>query len=179
MADKPSKVILRWAGRGILVIIAGVLAIAAGFSIPASGLVLIGGAAVLAGIVILVIARSMPSVTMAGAMIRAMLAAYRRTLQKTMEQARSMQQVVETAGLPWLETPDQAVVWGTALGLQGEIEAVLQRSLEDVREEPSRAPTMYFPAWYTTSSGSRSRAGSRQGAAARSSRARRFRTWAG
>jgi uncharacterized membrane protein YgcG len=154
MADKPSKVITRWAGRGILVIIAGVLAVAAGSSIPASGLVLIGAAAILAGIVILIIARSMPSVTMAGAMIRAMLAAYRRTLQKTMEQARSMQQVVETAGLPWLETPDQAVVWGTALGLQGEIEAVLQRSLEDVREEPSRAASTYFPAWYTTSSGS-------------------------
>jgi uncharacterized membrane protein YgcG len=154
MADKPSKVILRWAGRGILVIIAGVIAIAAGFSLPASGLVLIGAAGVLGGIVILIIARSMPSVTMAGAMIRAMLAAYRRTLQKTMEQARSMQQVVETAGLPWLETPDQAVVWGTALGLQGEIEAVLQRSMEDVREEPSRAASIYFPAWYTTSSGS-------------------------
>ena len=66
--------------------------------------------------------------TMAGAMIRAMLAAYRRTLHKTMEQARSMQQVVDQAGLTWLETPDQAVVWGTALGLQGEIEDVLKRS---------------------------------------------------
>ena len=62
---------------------------------------------------------------MPGAMIRAMLAAYRRTLQKTMEQARSMQQVVDEAGLDWLDTPDQAVVWGTALGLQGEIEEVL------------------------------------------------------
>ena len=76
----------------------------------------------------------MPAVTMPGAMIRAMLAAYRRTLQKTMEQARSMQQVVDEAGLDWLETPDQAVVWGTALGLQGEIEEVLKRSLEDVRD---------------------------------------------
>ena len=70
---------------------------------------------------------------MPGAMIRAMLAAYRRTLQKTMAQARSMQQVVDEAGLDWLETPDQAVVWGTALGLQGEIEGVLERSLEDVQ----------------------------------------------
>ena len=70
-------------------------------------------------------------------MIRAMLAAYRRTLQKTMAQARSMQQVVDEAGLDWLETPDQAVVWGTALGLQGEIEEVLKRSLEDVRQQPS------------------------------------------
>jgi hypothetical protein len=83
-----------------------------------------------------------------------MLAAYRRTLHKTMEQARSMQQVVDEAGLPWLETPDQAVVWGTALGLQGEIEDVLRRSLEDVREAPQTASAVYFPAWYQTSSGS-------------------------
>ena len=81
-----------------------------------------------------IFARAMPAVTMAGAMIRAMLAAYRRTLQKTMAQARSMQQVVDEAGLPWLDTPDQAVVWGTALGLQHEIEGVLARSLEDVKE---------------------------------------------
>ena len=36
-----------------------------------------------------------------------------------------MEQVVDEAGLTWLDTPDQAVVWGTALGLQGDIEAVL------------------------------------------------------
>ena len=64
------------------------------------------------------VAQAMPAVTMPGAMIRAMLAAYRRTLEKTMAQARSMQQVVDEAGLAWLDTPDQAVVWGTALGLQ-------------------------------------------------------------
>jgi uncharacterized membrane protein len=87
-------------------------------------------------------------------MIRAMLAAYRRTLQKTMAQARSMEQVVNEAGLEWLETPDQAVVWGTALGLQGEIERVLERSLEDVRDQPSMASATYFPAWYRTSDGS-------------------------
>ena len=77
-------------------------------------------------------------------MIRAMLAAYRRTLQKTMAQARSMQQVVDEAGLDWLETPDQAVVWGTALGLQDEIEGVLSRSLEDVKaggDQRRRRPT--------------------------------------
>ena len=76
----------------------------------------------------------MPAVSLPGAMIRAMLAAYRRTLKKTMDQARSMDQVVAEAGLPWLETPDQAVVWGTALGLHEEIEDVLGRSLEDQRE---------------------------------------------
>ena len=89
-------------------------------------------------------------------MIRAMLAAYRRTLQKTMEQARSMQQVVDQAGavgMTWLDTPDQAVVWGTALGLQHEIESVLSRSIEDVQEGRSAAAVPYFPSWYTNSSG--------------------------
>jgi uncharacterized membrane protein YgcG len=154
MADKPSKVVGRWTAKGVLAIVAGAVALIAGISIPISGLVLIGIATIAGGIVIVGFAQGMPAVTMPGAMVRAMLAAYRRTLQKTMEQARSMQQVVDEAGLAWLETPDQAVVWGTALGLQGEIEGVLQRSLEDVRAQPSMAGMTYFPAWYSTSEGS-------------------------
>ena len=133
--EAPSKAISRWAGRGTLAIIGGVIALIIGFNVPISGLTLIGGAAVLAGILLIIIAQAMPAVTLNGAMIRAMLAAYRRTLEKTMAQARSMQQVVDEAGLDWLETPDQAVVWGTALGLQGRIEDVLQRSLEDVKQD--------------------------------------------
>ena len=89
--------------------------------------------AIVGGGVVVLFADWMPAVTMPGAMIRAMLAAYRRTLEKTMAQARSMEQVVDEAGLDWLDTPDQAVVWGTALGLQDEIEGVLERSLEDVQ----------------------------------------------
>jgi uncharacterized membrane protein YgcG len=154
LVEKPSKVVGRWAARGVLVIMVGGAALFVGIIVPMSGLVMIGAATIAGGIVILGFARGMPSVTMPGAMIRAMLAAYRRTLQKTMEQARSMQQVVDEAGLDWLETPDQAVVWGTALGLQGEIERVLERSLEDVRDQPSMASATYFPAWYRTSDGS-------------------------
>ena len=154
MVEKPSKVVSRWAGKGVLVIIAGGIALFAGINVPIAGLVLIGVAAIAGGIVILGFARGMPAVTMPGAMIRAMLAAYRRTLQKTMAQARSMEEVVNEAGLEWLETPDQAVVWGTALGLQGEIEQVLARSLEDVRQQPAMASATYFPAWYRTSDGS-------------------------
>jgi uncharacterized membrane protein YgcG len=154
LVEKPSRVVARWAGKGILAIVAGIVAIVIGANVPISGLILIGGAAVIGGVVILLFAKFMPRVTMPGAMIRAMLHAYRRTLEKTMEQARSMQQVVDGAGLTWLETPDQAVVWGTALGLQGRIEEVLQRSLEDVREQPQLASSTYFPAWYRTSSGS-------------------------
>jgi hypothetical protein len=152
--ERPSKVVARWAGRGGLAIVGGVVAVIAGLNIPFSGLTLIGGAAIAAGVFILFLARAMPAVTMAGAMIRAMLAAYRRTLQKTMAQARSMEQVVAEAGLDWLDTPDQAVVWGTALGLQGDIEGVLGRSLEDVKEGRTASGAVpYFPAWYQTSSG--------------------------
>jgi uncharacterized membrane protein YgcG len=156
MVEKPSKVKTRWVGRGALAIGAGALALFAGANIPISGLLLVGGAAIAGGIVLILFAQGMPTVTMPGAMIRAMLHAYRRTLQKTMEQARSMEQVVEGARaqkMDWLVTPDQAVVWGTALGLQGEIEEVLKRSLEDVERGASAAGATYFPAWYHNSSG--------------------------
>jgi uncharacterized membrane protein YgcG len=152
--EKPSKVVGRWTGRGVLAIIAGVIGLVAGLNIPISGLTAIGAAAIAGGIVMVIIAQAMPAVSMSGAMIRAMLAAYRRTLQKTMAQARSMQQVVAEAGLPWLDTPDQAVVWGTALGLQGEIEGVLSRSLADVQAGTTTSGSVpYFPFWYQTASG--------------------------
>ena len=103
--EKPSKVVGRWTGRGVLAIVGGVIALIAGLNIPFSGLTLIGVAAIIGGIVVIGFAQAMPAVTMPGAMIRAMLAAYRRTLQKTMAQARSMEQVVAEAGLDWLDTP--------------------------------------------------------------------------
>ncbi|MBA2700152.1 MAG: DUF2207 domain-containing protein [Chloroflexi bacterium] len=152
--ERPSKVVGRWTGRGLLAILLGVVALVAGFGLTISGLVLIAVAAIAGGIVIILFARGMPAVTMPGAMVRAMLAAYRRTLQRTMEQSRTMDEVVDGAGLTWIETPDQAVVWGTALGLQDEIEAVLKRSLEVVRKEPATASAVYFPIWYQTADGS-------------------------
>jgi uncharacterized membrane protein YgcG len=151
--EAPSKVMGRWVVKGFLAVSAGIATLVAGVVVPISGLVLVGAGAIAGGIVVLVFARGMPAVTMPGAMIRAMLAAYRRTLQKTMAQSRSMQQVVDDAGLDWLDTPDQAVVWGTALGLQDEIEEVLSRSLEDVRRGTSSGYVPYFPAWYQGSGG--------------------------
>jgi uncharacterized membrane protein YgcG len=152
-SEKPSKVVGSWSARGIVAIVASAIGVAAGLAVPFSGLTLIGGAGIAGGVVVVLFARSMPAVTMPGAMIRAMLAAYRRTLQKTMAQARSMQQVVDEAGMDWLDTPDQAVVWGTALGLQHEIEGVLDRSLDDVRQGRTGGVIPYFPIWYQTSSG--------------------------
>src|SRR6185436_8553566 len=77
-------------------------------------------------------------------------AAYRRTLRKTLEMSRSMDQVVESRAVPWLETPDQAVVWGVALGLREDVESVLERTATDVKRgaDPS---VHYLPTWYGSS----------------------------
>jgi uncharacterized membrane protein YgcG len=151
--EKPSAAIARWTSRAVISAILGAVAIFAGANMPSSGLVLIGAALVVGAIIVGVLARSMPAVSLPGAMIRAMLAAYRRTLKKTMDQARSMDQVVAEAGLSWLETPDQAVVWGTALGLHAEIEVVLGRALEDEREGRVAPGTVWLPTWYAPSGG--------------------------
>jgi uncharacterized protein len=152
-AEAPSKTTARWRLRGGLAVGGGIAAIVGGANLPSDGLVLIGVALVVSGVLVWIIGSAMPAVTMPGAMIRAMLAAYRRTLKKTMDGARSMDQVVAESGLTWLETPDQAVVWGTALGLQSEIEAVLGRSLEDVQSGRAAAGTTYLPSWYGTTPG--------------------------
>jgi uncharacterized membrane protein YgcG len=151
--EKPSAAVNRWLIRGGLAAAGGGAAIGIGLSVPADGLVLLGGSMIVGGVVLMLLARSMPAVTMPGAMIRAMLAAYRRTLKKTMEQSRSMDEVVANAGLDWLDTPDQAIVWGTALGLQGEIEEVLERSVSDVEAGRTTATSTYFPAWIHGSDG--------------------------
>ena len=151
--EKPSAAVARWVVRGIAGVVLGAILIIVGANIPMSGLVLLGGGLIVGGVFVLLLSRAMPAVTMSGAMIRAMLAAYRRTLRKTMEQARSMDEVVAKSGLTWLDTPDQAVVWGTALGLQSEIEDVLKRSLDDIQDGRSTIGATYLPAWYHTSDG--------------------------
>ncbi len=158
--EPPGKATSRWRGRGTLELILGGVLLGINFTfIESGGLTVVGGALIAAGVATLFIAGAMPARTMAGAMVYAMLAAYRRTLQKTMEQARSMNQVVQEAQLDWLETPDQAVVWGTALGLQGDIEQVLERSAEDA----GAGVTTYnpwLPAWYASGSSSSGGGGS-------------------
>ena len=148
--EPPAKATRRWAGRATLVFIGGIVGLVIGFNLPSGGLVVLSAALILAALVMFVIGHAMPARTMAGAMIFAMLAAYRRTLQKTMEQARSMNQVVEDAHLDWLETPDQAVVWGVALGLQGDVERVIERSAEDAAAGVT-AYNPWIPVWYGTS----------------------------
>lgn len=152
-SERPSAAVARWRLRGGVALALGIVAGVAGFNLPSSGVVLIGVGAIVGGVAILLLAGSMPAVTLPGAMIRAMLAAYRRTLKKTMDQARSMDQVVAESGLSWLETPDQAVVWGTALGLHHEIEGVLERTMDDERDGRVAAGSAWMPIWYATGGG--------------------------
>ena len=145
--EPPAAAAGRWYARGGIALAMGIVIGVIAFSLPSGGLTVVGLALAAAGVALMIIARAMPARTMAGAMIYAMLAAYRRTLQKTMEQARSMEEVVQRAQLDWLETPDQAVVWGVALGLQAEVEEVIERSARDAQAgDLTHGP--WLPAWY-------------------------------
>ena len=148
----PTKAIGRYGARGAIELVGGVVAFIAGSSIPFSGLLFVAVGLVAGGVVSMVIAMAMPARTKTGAMVDAQLKAYRRTLQATMAQARSMDEVVETAKLNWIDSPDLAVVWGVALDLNHDVQAVLGRTVDDVQHGVARSGA-YFPLWYGTSSG--------------------------
>jgi hypothetical protein len=150
-AEAPGKVSGRWMLRGSLVIALAIVLLVIGFNLPSSGLVLIGVALIVAALWLFGISGAMPSRTKDGAVIVAMLEAYRRTLEKTMAMSRSMGEVVETSAIPLIEDPDDAVVWGVALGLQGQVEEVLKRSAEDL--STGRASSGYMPMWYWSAGG--------------------------
>lgn len=149
---KPSTLITRWSLIGIGEMGLGALFLVGGFVIPMSGLTLLGAGAGIGGLVSWGFGQAMSQRTDNGAYVDAMLKAYRRTLQKTMELARSMEQVVADPTVKTLaDTPDKAVVWGFALGLQGEVEGVLRRNLEDASADPSHVATPYYPLWLGSS----------------------------
>ena len=90
--------------------------------------------------------------TDAGAYVDAMLTAYRRTLRKTMDQARSMGEVIEQPEIAKLaDTPDKAVVWRMALGLHDEVAALLARGLEEQRRATGSPAGAYYPVWIGSS----------------------------
>lgn len=148
---EPSTVINRWRGLAIGEFVVAGLAFWGAISLPADGLTVAAISLAIAGGVTLIGAQWMPAVTQTGSMVRAWLFAYRRTLQKTLEQARSMDEVVAAKAMPWVETPDQALVWGVALGLHRDIERVLERTAEDDRK--GIATNVWYPAWYASGVG--------------------------
>jgi uncharacterized membrane protein YgcG len=163
LAGKPSRVVGLW----IVVAVAEGLAAAPlifwTLSVEASGGLLGGAALIVAAAITGVTAWFMPSRTQLGAMLRAMLAAYRRTLQYTMAQAQTMDQVVASKALPWVSTPDEAMAWGVAFGLNAEIDGVLRRSVETSAATGRAAG--WYPMWWVPVGGT-SLAGGGGGASA-------------
>ncbi len=137
----------KWRGLGAVEAVVGLLiASAGGWTVDTATALGVGIGA--GGVATWLVAPAMPARTASGAMMVAQLRAYARTLRLTFGQARSMTDVVGASGLAWLETPDQVLVWGVALGLRPEIEALLQRSAGSSQTERAGVGPAYVPAWY-------------------------------
>ena len=155
LARMPGPSIARMSGIGIGLAVLGAGAIGIGIVVPMSGAVMLGAALILGGIGTFLFGRAMSQRTPNGAYVDAMLTAYRRTLRKTMEQARSMTEVVQEPQIAMLaDTPDKAVVWGLALGLHDEVASVLARGLEEQRRATGSPAGAYYPGWMGSTPGS-------------------------
>jgi uncharacterized membrane protein YgcG len=146
LTGRPTRVIGLWIGVAVVEVVAAIPLFYWTSQLGASGGFLGGGALVVAAVITGVIAWFMPCRTQLGAMLRAMLAAYKRTLQYTMAQSTSMDEVVERKALPWVATPDAAMAWGVALGLNSDIERLLGRTLE--ASTASGRQMGWYPIWF-------------------------------
>lgn len=149
----PTPEITRWVFIGIGEAVLGSGAVFLGFSIPMSGLTPVGAALIIGGLVTAAFGSQMSKRTPSGAYVDAMLKAYRRTLYKTLEQARSMAEVIQDRTVRVLaDTPDKAVIWGVALGLHREVGEVLAREMADPRNQAAvQASGAYYPMWLGSS----------------------------
>jgi uncharacterized membrane protein YgcG len=146
LSGKPGRVMLIWIVLAIAEGLAAIPLFVWTFSLDASGGLLGGGALIVAAVVTGITAWFMPCRTRLGAMLQAMLAAYKRTLQMTMAQSRSMDEVVERKPLPWVSTPDAAMAWGVALGLNSEIEKLLGDTVN--ASVASGRQVGWYPVWF-------------------------------
>jgi uncharacterized membrane protein YgcG len=152
--EPPGRAIGRWSLVAALELVAGVVLGIIGVAVPVSGLIFVAGGLGIGALGTFGFAQAMPQRTPNGARIDGMLKAYRRTLKLTMEQARSMEQVVAEPTVRSLaDTPDKAVMWGIALGLHEEVSKVLERTLADRAEQVAAGPA-YYPFWLGASAGS-------------------------
>jgi uncharacterized membrane protein YgcG len=155
LTRRPTPLIMRWIAVGVGELVLGGVLIFFGYTLPMSGLTLLGLGFGVGGIATVAFGAAMAQRTKQGAYVDAMLKAYRRTLEKTLQQARDMNQVVEDPEVRVLaDTPDKAVVWGIALGLHRQVAEVLERTLRDRREGASSDG--YYPVWLGSGSSSSS-----------------------
>jgi len=156
LTRRPMPLITRWVVIGVIELLAAAGLVFLGYTIPMSGLTLLGAAFGIGGIGTIALGMAMSQRTPQGAYVDSMLKAYRRTLEKTLDQARNMNEVAAEPTVRVLaDTPDKAVVWGIALGLHKQVAEVLRRGLEDLRAG-ERADGAYYPVWLGSSSGSSS-----------------------
>jgi uncharacterized membrane protein YgcG len=150
----PSSVVEHWVGVGGLETLAAIVVAFLWMLSAASALLVLALGLLAAGVVTLVLSGSMPARTRQGAMLYAMLAAYRRTLEATIRQAQSMGEVVKAKALPWVTTPDQVMAWGIAFGLNDELEAVLARSMAAPEGAEGAPAAAWQPSWWLMHPGS-------------------------
>jgi hypothetical protein len=135
----------KWHGLAAAEVVVGLLVAAVGTT--AQGLAYGAGLGIAAGgVATWFVAPYMASRTREGAVMKAELAAYRRTLKATFDASATLDDAVTAAGMPWLETPDQALVWGVALGLRPEIEALLKRTTSGMTAG-TVSRTAFLPRW--------------------------------
>jgi uncharacterized membrane protein YgcG len=147
----PSILVARWSWIGLGEVVAGGVAVIIGVAMPMSGALLLGGALGIGGLVTVGFGQAMSQRTKEGGWVDAMLKAYRRTLAATLAMAHNIDQVIAEPTIRVLaNTPDQAVVWGYALGLRGEVAEVITRGLQEPGAPGSRP---YYPVWMGVSSG--------------------------
>ena len=146
----PSSVVGRWLAVAIVELAGAGVLFWWTLRLDASGGLLGGAGLVLAGLFTFAMANLMPARTQLGSMLRAMLAAYKRTLATTMAMSSSMDEVTQRKPLPWVETPDTAMAWGVAFGLNSEIDAVLHRTMDATRR--AGQVTGWYPLWWSTPS---------------------------
>jgi uncharacterized membrane protein YgcG len=146
LTGRPTGVMGRWLGFAFVQVVGAGLLVYWSMAVEASGGILgaigLGCSAIVTG----VLAFLMPSRTMTGSMLRAQLLAYKRTLAATMAMSNSMDEVVQRKAVPWIETPDQAMAWGVALGLNDEIDGVLKRTAAS--SAASGHATGWYPGWW-------------------------------
>ncbi len=146
LTGKPTRVVAIWFGVAVAEGVVSIPLFVWTINLGASGGLMGGVGLVAAAVITGITAWFMPSRTQLGAMLRAMLAAYRRTLQYTLARSQSMDQVVASRALPWVSTPDEAMAWGVAFGLNAEIDAVLRRSVEAA--SATGRPGGWYPMWW-------------------------------
>jgi uncharacterized membrane protein YgcG len=155
LAEAPNEVTFRWGLVGGLEIVAACVVVFVWLFVMASALFVLAVSLGVAGVVTLCITPFMPARTRQGSILYAQLSAYKRSLGLTMAASGSMQEVVLRHAVPWITTPDQAMVWGAAFGLNRELDLVLSRTLASgpAGEEYVAGPPAWTPSWWMYSSG--------------------------